>query len=431
MLSIAGGSACGQLLLLLAAPLLARLYSPADFGGFAILTTLTAALAAVAAGRFELAIPLPEPDCEAHDLVAVGLLTALGTALIGTLVVAACRDPIGSAFDQPTLTGWLWLVPWTAAAMAAVQVLNQLAIRYRRYHAIGRRNFLQAAVTLLTQLGAGAAGLRAGGLVLGLGIGQAAGALSLLSGARRPDPGGKPTLARRHRLLRAAARYHRFPLMLAPSGLLNVLGLQLPVLLFAYYYGAEVAGWLGFTQRILTLPIALLGLAVAQVYLAELARVARTDSTRASQLFLRISLRLGLVAIAGGALIGLSAPTVFALVFGSAWTTSGVYAQALAIFTATQFVSSPLSQTMVVFGRQGLQLTWDVARAIVIVASVAGTALSGASALTAVWAFGLSAAAVYTAGWLLSLRVVTQARRHRPADTPEPALSALASGSRD
>ncbi|GIJ22537.1 teichoic acid transporter [Micromonospora lutea] len=424
-MSIAAGSAGGQLLLLLAAPVLARMYSPADFGVFAVLGTLATTLGAVASGRFELAVPLPERDHEAHDLVAVGLVTALGTALAGTVVLMVARGEIAALFDQPALSSWLWLTPWTAAAIAAVQVLNQLAIRYRRYPAIGRRNFLQAGATLLTQLGAGLVGLRSGGLALGLGVGQAVGALSLLPGMRRRRADGEP--GSRHRnLWRTALRHRRFPLLLAPSGLLNVLGLQLPVLLIAYYYGGAVAGWFGFTQRVLAIPVGLLGLAVAQVYLAELSRAARTGGGQAAALFLQASRQLGMAAAAGALLIAFAAPPAFTRVFGPEWSTSGTYVQALAVFTAAQLVGSPLSQTLIVFGRQGLQLAWDVGRLLLVAAAVAFTARSGGSALAAVWAFGLSAAVAYGASWLLSFHVVTSARGLGSPREPEPAPPALA-----
>ncbi|GIJ33481.1 Membrane protein involved in the export of O-antigen and teichoic acid [Micromonospora sediminimaris] len=413
------------MLLLLAAPVLARMYSPADFGAFAVLGTLATTLGAVASGRFELAVPLPERDQEAHDLVAVGLLAALGTALAGTAVLMVARGEIAALFNQPALSSWLWLTPWTAAAIAAVQVLNQLAIRYQRYPAIGRRNFFQAGATLLTQIGAGLMGLRVGGLALGLGVGQTVGALSLLPGMRRRSGDGKPET--RHRSLwRTALKHRRFPLLLAPSGLLNVLGLQLPVLLIAYYYGSAVAGWFGFTQRVLAIPVGLLGLAVAQVYLAELSRAARTGGGQAAALFLQVSRQLGMVAAPGALLIAFAVPPAFTRVFGAEWSTSGTYVQALAVFTAAQLVGSSLSQTLIVFGRQGLQLAWDVGRLLLVAAAVMITARSGGSALAAVWAFGLSAASAYGASWLLSYHVVTSARGQESSHKSEQAPPALA-----
>ncbi|MBQ1047991.1 oligosaccharide flippase family protein [Micromonospora sp. C51] len=424
-MSIAAGSAGGQLMLLLAAPVLARLYGPTDFGLFTVLTTLAATVSAVAAGRFELAVPLAEQDREAQDLALVGLVTALATALLATAVVAATRDEVAALFDHSALRTWLWLAPWTAAAMAAVQVLNQIAIRHRRYGAIGRRNFLQALATLLTQLGAGALAIRSGGLALGLCVGHVVGAVSLLKGTKLRRIASVPAPQRRS-LWRVAVTHRRFPLLLAPAGLLNVLGLQLPVLLIAFYYGTEVAGWLGLAQRMLALPVALIGMAIAQVYLAEISKAARTGSGNARALFLRTSRQLGVVAGAGALLIGLGAPRVFAFVFGPEWTTSGVYAQALAVFVGAQFVGSPLSQTLIVFGRQGLQLAWDVGRTLLVAAAVTVPALVGASALTAVWAFGLTASLAYGASWLLSLHTVNATQRPKEPSTGDNASLTLA-----
>ncbi|MEW2384566.1 oligosaccharide flippase family protein [Micromonospora sp. NPDC047707] len=413
VLSIAAGSGTGQLLLLLAAPLLARLYSPADFGAFAVLATLAAIVGTVAAGRFELAIPLPQRDRDALALVTLGLVTTLVTALLGTVVVAMVREEAAALFGQPALRSWLWLTPWTAAAMGAVLVLNQFAIRHRRYVAIGRRNLLQSGAMLLTQIGAGVAGLKAGGMALGLGAGYLVGALSLARETRRIRPG--EIAARRSTLWRTAVRHRRFPLLMGPSGLLNVIGLQVPILLIAYRYGAEVAGWLGLTQRVLALPAALLGMAVAQVYLAELSRTARSgDGLRIERLFHRASRQLAVIAGVGLVVVTLGAPPVFVWLFGAQWANSGLYAQALAVYAATQLVASPMSQTLVVFGRQGLQLAWDAGRVLLVTGAVCAVAMSDGSPLLAVWAFGISAAASYVAGWLLSLWTV---RRHRAQQT--------------
>jgi O-antigen/teichoic acid export membrane protein len=418
------GSAGGQVLALAAVPLLSRLYSPDDFGVFTVISALVASIGTVAAFRFELAVPLPERERDAHALVTLGLAAAFITAVLGTAAVAVMGDAVAAIFDQPKLRPWLWLVPPTAAAMGIAHLLNQLAIRQRHYGSIGRRNFFQSLTILLTQLAAGAAGLRSGGMALGLGVGQVAGALSLLPSARL---GGAEARASRNRrgLWEIALRYRRFPLLLAPSGLLNVLGHQLPILLIAYWYGGAVAGWLGLTQRVLAMPIALVGAAVAQVYLAELSRAARANSGRARSIFLGASKKLALIAAPGLLVVVVIAPAVFSVLFGEEWESSGVYAQAMAVYMATQFVVSPPSQTLVVLGRQGLQLAWDTSRILLVTGAVSATALGGASAVTAIWWFAVSTAVAYGGLWLMSLRVVSQQAAR--VDDLEPLQSMLKS----
>lgn len=399
VLTILAGTATGQLVALLAAPLLTRLYSPEDFGVLSILSALIVTGGTVAAFRFELAIPLPERERDAYSLVILGLISCVFTATAGTLVVAAAGDAVAGAFDQPQLLPWLWLVPLMAAVMGVYLVLNQLAIRMRRYRAVGRRNLVHSVTMVTAQVAAGAASFRPGGLVVGLAFGQAAGALSLVSGAGLS--GSEARAGRRKECLQSAAlRYRGFPLVLAPSGLLNALGLQLPILLIAYWYGSEVAGWLGLTQRVLALPVTLIGTAVAQVYLGELARAVRSDPRRAILLFRRGTHVLVAVAAVIAVALTVLGPWAFSTLFGSQWEESGLYARALALALAAQLVAVPLSQTLVTLERQWLQVAWDVLRVTTVFAAVAIAVAQEASALTAVWILGTSSAVLYGISWI-------------------------------
>lgn len=424
VLVILGGTASGQLLALLAAPVLSRLYTPADFGTFTVISSLTLTVGTVAAMRFDLAISLPEQDRDAHGLVLLGFLAILVSTTVGSAIVLLFGSTIASGFDQQDLRQWLWLVPPTAAAMGAFLVLNQLTIRQRRYGAVGRRNVLQQAVTVGTQLCAGAAHLRPGGLILGLGLGQAVGAVSLLRGSqltgRQARDGRGPI-----RLWALASRYRRFPLLLAPSGLVNALGLQLPVILIALWYGSSVAGWLGLTQRVLSLPVTLLGAAIAQVYLGELSRMARTGGGRTHLLFTSTSRNLILVAVVIATPVALFGPPAFSSIFGTVWLSSGEYARALSVSLGAQLLATPLSHTLTVFERQATQLAWDIGRLTVTCSAVAVCKATHQTPLVAVWALSLASTAAYLASWILCSRAV-----RRATAAPSPPRRTTSSGRR-
>jgi len=414
ILYIVSGTAAGQALAFISAPILSRLYTPSDFGSFAVLSALIVTLGMVSALRLDQAIGLPAGAREAHSLVGIGLCSALGFAMVGTAVVGALGENVASALHQPHLMPWLWIVPAGGSVMSSYLVLNQLAIRDRRFGTIGRRNFFQASSTVLVQVGAGAGGLRPGGLVLGFGLGQLFGALSLTSGSGLLSDEARQgrSVAR---MTAAFSRYRRFPLLLAPSGLLNVLGLQLPVILIAYWYGSEVAGWLGMTQRVLALPVALLGTAVAQVYLAELTRAVRGDFDRARRLFRRGTRTLLVIAVAMLLVLILLGPWLFSLVFGAEWHESGEYARALSLGLAGQMIASPLSPTLFVLERQGLQLAWDAMRVASTTVVVAVAVWSGAPALVTIWLVGGLSAALYGLSWCLSYRCLNTAGAVRAA----------------
>lgn len=401
ILSIVGGTAIGQLAALVAAPVITRLYTPDDLGVYAVLAASVLTVGTVSSLRLDLAVPLPDGEREAYSLVGLGLATTVATAVVGTVAVAVLGDRAIAAFGFPDLMPWLWFVPSVAATFGMYLVLNQLAIRNRRYGAVARRNVLQQMVMIGSQVVAGAASIRPSGLFLGLGLAQTVGAASLTwrSGLRRAEARAGLRLAE---IRSVARRYRRFPLLLAPSGLLNVLGLQLPVVLVAYWYGSESAGLLALSQRVLALPVTLVGTAIGQVYLGEVARKVRTDPAAARLLFRRSTLGLGAFAAALFIALATAGPWAFSGVFGQEWQLSGEFARALAAPLAAQVIAAPLSQTLIVLERLTFQVAWDSLRVVALSLAVTMAALRGAEPLTAVWVLGFASTVTYLMSWLLS-----------------------------
>jgi O-antigen/teichoic acid export membrane protein len=402
---IMAGTVLGQLVVLAAAPMLARLYSPADFGLFAVLSSLVAILASVLSGRLEQAVGLPAQDDDAVALTVVAIVFTAATTTLATLGLFVAARPTADLFGQPQLARWLPYVPVIAGVTAVAIALNQLAARRRQFGLVATRYFLQSACTAAVQVACGLKGLNAGGLVFGLGAGQLGGIVSFARAAK-----GRPLRMRRLQLA-MLSRYRRYPLVLAPSGLLNVLGTQLTVLLFGFWYGDQVAGWLGLSQRLIALPVAFVGTAIGQVYTSELGRCLRSEPTAARGLFLKTSKGLGVAGLGFAVIVAGLAPMAFAGLLGDAWLTSGRYAQALAIAMAAQLVVAPVSQTLGLLERQPLQLVWDAGRVLVVTATVSVSALSNRSALTAIWLFSAVSVVMYAIMWMLSIRALNA--RHR------------------
>ena len=403
--AIVGGTGAGQLILLAAAPITSRLFPPEVFGPFAVVNSLVLPLAAISALRYELAIPIPDRDRDARTIVSLGLrLTALLT-ILGLIVTVVFGNSICRLFGAtPQLFELLFWVPVIAGLMGAFAVLNQFAIRSLLYTAIARRNVLQACGVAVFQVLAGLLHLGAHGLTAGLAMGQAVGVIAMWRSVRPLLAGPRSTVADHKRMAR---RYRAFPMMMAPSGLVNSLGLQAPVILAASLFGPKVAGWLGMTQRVLLLPVALLGLAVAQVFLGEFSAARRGVSTHNNeQLFLVASKRLLLVGAGAAGLLLVLGRWVFPFVLGHQWATSGVYAQALAVGLAAQMVASPLSQVIIVTGRSRWQAMWDVCRLLLSVGAVyAGYRLLH-SDVAAMWLLGGVTTATYVALWAMARMAV-------------------------
>lgn len=404
------GTALGQVIAFGASPVLSRLYSPEDFGVFSVINALAMLLGTGMALRYELAVPLPREDHDARTLVVLGGVVTASTTILSIAVIAIFSGMIDQIVTDTRLRPWVITVPLIAASLATFRILNQWALRQQRYAATARRNVVQSVSTVAIQLCVGMGLIGPAGLIAGLAGGQAVGAASLIHGAGLR---GHSSWADLRRLAR---RYRRFPMLLAPSGILNAAGVYVPVILFATLYTSQVAGWFGFTQRMLALPITLVGQAVAQVYLSELAQSRRRGGGgRQLALFRAASARLMIVGGAGALCLILLARPVFPLVFGEAWRESGAMAQALAVSLALQFVASPLSQTLIVYERTVLQFVWDTSRLLLATAAVVVPASVGTSPLATVWCLSIVSALCYAWSWILSSRTIRRADTLAPS----------------
>jgi O-antigen/teichoic acid export membrane protein len=227
-------------------------------------------------------------------------------------------------------------------------------------------------------------------------------------GIRRPPPA---------RDLKAAiSRHRRFLWLSTPAQFANSVGLYVAPLLIAREFSARQAGYFALANQSLAVPISFVGVGLAQAYVASASRSAKQDTGALLALFRRTVKRLAAVGVAAIIPLAVLAPTMFALVFGDLWREAGVYAQILAPMFFCQLISSPVSQSLNLVGRQHHQLAWDVSRSVGVVAAFFLAQLNGASARGTVAAYSATMALFY----LTHLAMSSRALRARRSDPQQP-----------
>jgi lipopolysaccharide exporter len=355
VLTLAGGTATAQALLVVAVPVLTRLYTPADYGSLAVYSSTLTILLVLATLRYEMAIPLPEDDQAAGSLLALGvMLLLILTAILGLLVWLA-GDAFVAAVNVPRLRPYLWLIPLGFLGAGMYQVLSYWAIRRQAFGRIARTRITQGVGQVLAQIGLGLAGVGTPGLLVGDVIGRVSGGGSLALLAIRE---GAPLGVTRSSLAAVAVRYRRFPLLTTWSGLFNVGSVQLPSIVFSASFGAAAAGLYALSFKMLVLPTMLVGQAVGQVFLSR-AAVAARDPERLRRLTERTALTLFACGLPAFGVVALAGPKLFSTVLGAEWEAAGRYAQVLAPWFVVWLVSNPLSGLFNVREWQGSALAFS------------------------------------------------------------------------
>ena len=286
--------------MLLAYPILARLYDPAEFGLLVVFTSMVSMIGVLSTASLESAVLIPDGEDEAAAVAWASLasvvLTAAVTAVVGWFAGPSVADLLGAPAARRALVAGradrarhrlpTWCSPsgWCGPSS---------------YGALARRNLLQGIGQVVTQVGLGLAGVRPIGLLLGLGIGRLCGIGGAISDGgllRAPGPGCRRCVA-------AVRRYRRFPLVASWSKLLNTAGLQVPLLLISVVYGDARAGLLGLTVRVIGGPAGVIGQAVYQVFTAEASAKVRGDDRELAAFTRRSVLRMLAIGAGPAALI--------------------------------------------------------------------------------------------------------------------------------
>jgi O-antigen/teichoic acid export membrane protein len=386
---LAGGTATGQVIVVLAAPLLTRLYGPEDFGLLAVFTAMLMSMGLIASLRYQLAIPLTEKDQEAVHVVVLCLLVVAGITLFSCVLVFFFRQQIAQLLNVPLLTGYLWLLPVGLLLLGTYQVFNFWAIRVKAFPIIAKTKFIQAASMVAVQTGGYVLGPLA--LLLGMISQQGAGVTTL--GAltiRKKWPLFKST--RWEDILQAAKRYRRFPIYSTWGGGFNRVGAELAPVLFSAFFSPATAGFYALAHRVIAMPMKLIGRAIADVFFSSSPEALRTG--RLGMLVANVHTKLAQIAMPPALFLFIVGPDLFRLVFGEKWAIAGQVARWLSPMLYTQFIVSPLSRVLMVLEQQAVETMLQfVLLASRFVAIIIGVWID--DFMIAVIIYGISSSLVY------------------------------------
>ena len=350
-LKLMSGSTLAQIITILAAPVLTRLYGPAAFGVLGLFVATTRILTQVSALRYELAIMLPERDEVAINVTGVALSLVLLTSVLLIPLTMLLGKPLALMVNAPELIPYLWLVPVSIFFAGEALVLNYWFSRRRNFGRLSITRLAQSTTSVGVQLGAGYVGnATGGGLISGLIAGQAVAAISLAAMGWR----SMFTLAKQHLswtgMVEALKRYRKFPKYNVWATLMNSVSWQLPTFFLSYFFSSVEVGYFALGNRVIELPMRLVGSSIAQVFFQR-ASVALHEGTL--HLVVASTFRY-LVTLSFFPLMLLIfvAPELFSLIFGPKWHEAGVYTQILAPWIFFWFISSPMSTLFSVLEKQ-------------------------------------------------------------------------------
>ena len=358
------GTSIAQAIPILIAPILTRIYTPSEFGVFAIFASICAIIEPISNGRYELAILLPEKDNDSKNLFVLGFLIALSLTLVLSLLllIPASRRFILSMFEDVNIGYWLYFVPVSLLFGGAYLGVHKLAVRMKQYRAIAKSTVTRSITRSVTQVSIGMALPGPAGLIVGKLLEYFAGFLVLWKnlGPFKRDY----SAVSKENIKKVANRYRKFPIYSIPAALSNSFAFELNKVLIAIFYSSTVLGLYDFVDRLLGAPASLIGKSVGQVFFKEAvdekgktgSAIKIFNDTVLKLTYLGLPIYLGIFGVC---------KFWFIPIFGDKWASAQPMALIIIPFLFMRYLIAPLSNINKVFETQKFGIIWQISKMII------------------------------------------------------------------
>lgn len=341
VLTLMTGTTIAQAIPIAISPILTRIYTPEDFGVFALYMAIVSIVAVMATGRYELAIMLPKKDEDAFNIVALSVFIAITISLITLIIIFLLNEQITQLIGNPEVSNWLYMMPLSIFITGLYQSLNHWNSRKKQFKTLSTNRVLHSGSVASFQLGMGCSGLGASGLIAGGVLGQSLATANLVNKIRKEDKQFFSSL-KNIKQLALFKRYKNFPKFDVPSAVLNVGAAQIPNVLFSVLYAPMFAGYFYLTQRVLQAPITLVSSSILDVF-KQRATYDYQKLGNARIIYQKTFLTLILIGLPPTLLLFFFIQDLFTFIFGEEWRVSGEYAQIMLPALFLRFIANPLS----------------------------------------------------------------------------------------
>lgn len=355
-LTLLTGTTIAQVIPVLISPLVTRLYTPDDLGLFGIYFSILSVTAVAATARYELAVVLPEKEADAQQVVGASLFSAVLVSLVLLLVVWFGEDRWVEMLDSERIRPWLYTAPLITFVVGVYQTFNYWLIRKKEFKHSAANRIGQKFSESGLNLGLGAANV-GGGLILGDILGRVTmTAMALYRSLQTGFAFGNVTWLGVKQQMR---KYWEYPVSNLIPATVTAGSQNLPVFIISAFFDLQVVGFFNLTRQLLLAPISLISRNISQVLLEQFS-TNKKEGKPILPLLNKLVMILGGIAIIITVFLMLTAPTIFAWVFGGEWAVSGHYAQILVISFSLRFMVSPLAIMFPAIGKITVSSVWQV-----------------------------------------------------------------------
>jgi O-antigen/teichoic acid export membrane protein len=362
--TLLSGSTIAQVITLLAIPVLTRIFTPQDFGFFAVYFSLATIVSTIATGRYELAIMLPKYKKDALSIVKGSLIIVFITSIICLIAIIILKSS-SSKLIQFIEPGYFYFLPLSVLLMGFIKVYSQWFSRQKEFKIIAISGIAQSGSTAGLNIFSGLYFyLQSTGLFIGHIVGQFFQFVIFFFTFKRREKTDLKEISTTDIKTQLKENIN-FPYYSAPMGFLNSISVDILIYMLTIFYSTTIVGLYTNATKVVNYPLNLISQSFTSVFYQKI-----SETEKKVELYLlSFFINLGLATIAMIPIV-FWGEELFAFVLGNDWTIAGSIARYLAPLTITSFAMRNVSNIFSLTRRNGVLLIWQIIYLIVILSVV-------------------------------------------------------------
>ena len=335
--------------------IIARLYSPEEFGILEFAVSIQLIAITFTSFKYDQAIIVAKEEESAINLFALSMVILTIISIIIVIITFFVHKYIIEFESILELGNLIYFIPFFILLRGFRDNLNSWSLRKKRF---GRSVFAD----IINKLGEVIfkiilSGLGIVGLFLGTTVGLFSTCIILLYFMLKIDIKSFQNISF-SQMKANFIKYKNFPMFLMPSHLFRMVSDRLPALILNPFFGFEIVGYYSISYKLFNEPLAILGKSIGDVFYQETSK-RHIEQRNIKNLVYQVFEKLFIMSFLPILILTISGKLLISVFLGDSWDLAGYYTQILAPMIFFRLISNTTSSIFNVFAKQYLDMIFN------------------------------------------------------------------------
>jgi O-antigen/teichoic acid export membrane protein len=357
-LSLISGTSIAQIIPILIAPILSRLYSPEDFGLYAFYIGIVGVLSVISTFKYEMAIIIPKNKLVVNQLLQISIFSSILISLVSFFLILMCF--IFFNFDSIFLT-----IPISSFLLSIVTIYDRFFNRIKAYHKMSIHRIIKTSSESVYNLLGFINLMKSSNLIFGFIFGYVLSFIYILFYEVK-NFGNILSKFSIKKIKWTILTYKNFPIFTLPHTFLNTISTNIPILLIPLYYDQSQLGLYTFGLKYIQAPLALISSSVYNVLGRDIAESIEDEAELLKKVY-SVFKKIVIISLFISPFLIFAEP-LFNFIFGNNWGQAGKFIQIQSFWILISFIVSAFGSIPIIFKKQKkalfIELLYSLAKVI-------------------------------------------------------------------